>query len=112
MIGWVVYISAILLLTFLWTKKRASIEKLIALTILVALFTSPHLHFHDLTLLLLPIYTFVRSRRVDKFIAIMFPIAWSLILLVSNISPVLQYSSPYLLMLALGSAHFINQKNN
>jgi hypothetical protein len=110
-IGWVVYAISILLLTYLWAKQKTSRENLIGLTVVIALFASPHLHFHDLTLLLIPIYALVISGRLKKFAATAFPIAASLLLLVSNISPILQYTTPYLLMGVLAYYPFYAKAN-
>ena len=77
----------------------------IGLTVTLAVFVAPHLHFHDLALLLIPIYEFVRlsnqNAGQEMPVAVITPLAVSLLLLMSNISPVLQYTIPYLVMLAL-----------
>lgn len=100
-LGWIVYGMAILVLTFLWAKKRDLRGNLIVLTVILALFTVPHLHFHDLTLLLIPMYELVRSGKLKTSTATVIPIAASLLLLISNVSFFLQFTTPYLIMLAL-----------
>jgi len=104
-IGWVVYGSTIIALCILWSKKKDLQAGQIGLTVILALFTVPHLHFHDLTLLLIPIYELIRfspqNERLKTSIATLLPIAISLLLLLGNISPLLQYTFPYLIMLAL-----------
>ncbi|MDQ3005272.1 MAG: glycosyltransferase 87 family protein [Chloroflexota bacterium] len=104
-IGWVVYGVTIIALCIFWARSKGLKGGKIGLTITLALFAVPHLHFHDLTLLLIPIYELIRSStenaRLKTSIATVFPIAISLLLLLGNISPLLQYTFPYLIMLAL-----------
>lgn len=104
-IGWIVYAVAMIGLCILWFRTQDIKIGIIGLTVTLALFVVPHLHFHDLTLLLIPIYELIRiSRETGKLktsIAIVLPIAISLLLLISNISPYLQYTTPYLIMLGL-----------
>jgi hypothetical protein len=101
LLGWIVYGVMILGLTFLWAKRKDLTANPIGPTVILALFTVPHLHFHDLTLLLIPIYELVRSGNLKRSTAIVLPIAVSLLLLISNVSVFLQYTTPYLVMLAL-----------
>jgi len=116
LLGWVVYGSAIIGLCILWNRKKDLQDGKIGPTIALALFASPHLHFHDLALLLIPIFEIVRltAKRggLKSSIATALPIAISLLLLLSNISPVLQYTVPYLIMLVLaGYPHYQNYEN-
>lgn len=99
--SWVIFAATVFGLSFLWWRKKAPQNHLIVLTVVLALFTSPHLHFHDLTLLLIPFFALVQFGEIKNFAAIALPIAASLLLLVSNITPILQFTTPYLLMLAL-----------
>jgi len=100
-LGWIVYGMTILGLTFLWAERKDLPANLIGLTVILTLFTVPHLHFHDLTLLLIPMYELVRLGNVKKSTAIVLPIAVSLLFLISNLSVFSQYTTPYLVMLAL-----------
>ena len=105
LIGWIVYGVTIVGLCILWARDNALQRERVGMTVTLALFVSPHLHFHDLTLLLIPIYELIRmskeSGNVQAPILVAVPIAISLLLLMSNISPLLQYTTPYLIMLAL-----------
>lgn len=104
-LGWIVYGIALAGLCVLWWKTRDLRNSLIGLSVTLALFVVPHLHFHDLALLLVPIYELIwlsrESGNLKTSIATGIPIAISLLLLVSNISPYLQYTTPYLILLAL-----------
>ena len=104
-IGWIIYGVTIIALCIFWARSKGLKGGKIGLTITLALFAVPHLHFHDLTLLLIPIYELIRpsteNARLKTSIATVLPIAISLILLLGNISPLLQYTFPYLIMIAL-----------
>ena len=62
-LGWVGYIASILFLCFIWAKKEKSVSWLISLTIILSLFFAPHLHYHDLTLLMIPLVIVGRQSK-------------------------------------------------
>jgi hypothetical protein len=97
--SWILYGLAILWLSYIWAKNKDG-RSILGMTVVVALFTVPHLHFHDLTLLLIPLYEFIFLKLLRPTAATVLPSAVSLLLLVSNAAPVLQYTTPYLVMLA------------
>jgi len=117
LIGWLVYGIAILALCILWGKSRNSAARLIGLSTTLALFAAPHLHFHDLALLLIPIYELIRGSteteagKLKTSIAILLPLAISLLLLLSNISPYLQYTVPYLIMLFVAGYPYYGRRS-
>ena len=116
LLGWIVYAIAIISLCILWAKNRIQENGHVRLTVTLALFAVPHLHFHDLALLLIPIYELIRSSMrsggLKTSIAIGLPIASSLLFLISNATPFLQYTAPYLIMLALaGYPHYLTYKS-
>jgi hypothetical protein len=105
LIGWIFYGIAIIVLCMLWSRKGDLQDGRLGLTVTLAVFAVPHLHFHDLALLLIPIYELIRfstqSGKFKKEIAVVLSIAISILLLGSNITPFLHYSIPYLIMLGL-----------
>ena len=54
-ISWFGYVFGIGLLSAMWLRTKEFDEHNLGLSILAALFFAPHLHYHDLTLLILPI---------------------------------------------------------
>jgi len=113
--GWILYGVAIIGLCILWARNKTVHEGQIGSTITLALFIVPHLHFHDLALLLIPIFEIIRLTAQNKerktSIAIIIPLSVSLLLLASNASPILQYAIPYIIMLALaGYPYFSKSK--
>jgi hypothetical protein len=112
-IGWLAYGCAILGLCALWARSSDAKAWLIGPSVALALFVAPHLHFHDLALLLFPIYECMRSSKqgVKSFTAIALPIATSLLLLVSHVSPAFRYKVPYL-VLFLSAAYLCSARLN
>jgi Glycosyltransferase family 87 len=110
-IGWAVYAITLVGLCVLWSRSRAIGEKQIGLAIVLAVFVVPHLHYHDLTLLLVPLVALLLLLVRDGFLpsqqAALVPLALSLALLVSNFALVLKLNFPYLIMLLLGLALYL-----
>lgn len=100
--GWGVYLAAIFFLCVLWARNRDIAEKHIGLAAMLAVFTAPHLHYHDLILLLVPILALmvvlVRGGFISSLNASLFPLAVSLILLFGTLVPVLHYNLPIFIM--------------
>jgi hypothetical protein len=99
--GWTFYGLTLLGLFFLWSGFDNRLNNKIGLTVILALVMVPHLHFHDLALLLIPMYELIYSGKLKAPAATVLPIAASLLLLISNSSFYLQYSIPYLIILGL-----------
>jgi len=115
-IGWAVYGITIIGLCILWSRKDDLQDRRIGLTVILAIFSVPHLHYPDLTLLLIPIYLLIRSSAqggvLKKESATILSITISLSLLASNATPFLQYTTPYLIMFGLaGYPYYLKQIN-
>ncbi|MHB8777038.1 MAG: glycosyltransferase family 87 protein, partial [Anaerolineales bacterium] len=54
-LGWVGYIAGIGLASVLWIKAHDFDGWLLGMSIIIALVFAPHLHYHDLTLLIIPL---------------------------------------------------------
>lgn len=104
-LGWGVYGLTLVFLCVVWSKTKGLRNRLIGLSVTLALFAAPHLHFHDLALLLIPVYEFIRLSRetghLKPPVESSLPIALSLLLLLSNLTPFLQYTIPYIMLLVL-----------
>jgi hypothetical protein len=102
--GYTGYGLAILGACLVWAKShRIGVEQ-IGLAVLLGLAFSPHLHTHDLSLLLIPVVA-VMLRMVEagwlaREKAVLIPIGVSMLLLINGV--LIYYSVFYLLMLALG----------
>ena len=104
LVGWLVYGLTVIGLCVFWKKQNWTTYP-IGLTVILALFVAPHLYFHDLTILLISItglYLFSDETGTPSTLTVAIsPIVISLLFLVSNISPYLQYLVPYLVMTGL-----------
>jgi len=102
-IGYGGYALTILFLCFLWARSRALEFKHIGLAILLSMVFSPHMHNHDLSLMLIPALgaaTMLADHQVwSRKYAVLLPPGVSLILAVNNVSYI--KTVVYLLMLAL-----------
>lgn len=89
MAGWIGYLIGIMLTVLLWQRDQRLTTK-IGGTLILALFFAPHLHYHDLTVLLIPflLLNIKDSRFSDQ------PLVISLFMLI--LKP-LYYVIPYLL---------------
>lgn len=103
-VGWVIYGATILALIFIWRRTKRRKEYLIGLSVTLAALVAPHLHFHDLTLILIPLFMLMRLSLIGRMktsFAASLPIALSFLLLISNAAPFLQFSVPYLISFSL-----------
>lgn len=64
-ISWVGYVLGIIVLSVRWLHAKDPDESLLGLSILAALFFAPHLHYHDLTLLIIPILLTAKTRIMN-----------------------------------------------
>ncbi len=104
-IGWVVYGMTLTGLCLLWWRTRIIDEKQIGLAIVLAVFSVPHLHYHDLTLLLVALVAalilLVRGGFLSTQKAALVPLVISIVLLFSNFAQILKLNIPYLVMIFL-----------
>jgi hypothetical protein len=104
---WTVYLLTISFLCWLWWGKRESLTiQHIGVAVTLSLFASPHLHLHDLSLLLLPVLGSMillwRRGRRGRVAALALLPAGSLLLFASDlVEGSLHFLVGYALMLAL-----------
>ena len=103
-IGWLIYLTSLALICTLWKFSKMEDVRLISLTILIACITAPHLHLHDLTLLIFPILFIVKDRSaVDSDLRwLMLPVMISLFLVLGLLLNEVYYIIPYIVFLFLG----------
>ncbi|MGD0878951.1 MAG: glycosyltransferase family 87 protein [Anaerolineales bacterium] len=106
--GWMVYGMTLIGLCILWRRTHQINEKQIGLAIVLAVFTVPHLHYHDLALLLVALVAalliLVREGFLNTQKAALGPLALSIVFLLSNFTQISKLNFPYLIMLLLGLA--------
>lgn len=104
-IGWGAYAAAIITLCILWLKIHTLNERHFSFAVIMSLFFAPHLHYHDLALLLVPItclmlYAVRMHPQLAKTIPLL-PLAISLLLLLGSLVPGLKFNLPLLVMVFL-----------
>jgi hypothetical protein len=89
----------------LWARSREIGEKQIVLALTLALFASPHLHYHDLTFLLIALlagaFLLARGGLIQPRDTAMGPLSISILLLAGSLVPVLKYNIAYVLMVLI-----------
>lgn len=97
--GWAGFLIGLAGLCVVWLKTRALEDRHIALAVIIALFVSPHLHYHDLALLLIPILGVVRQagagRPSPDFLTLL-PLGISLLLIATYSVSLLAHPVVYL----------------
>jgi len=102
-IGWSIYLIGIVIISILWRRSNLFDERLLGLTILIAAVTAPHLHFHDLTLLIFPLL-FIAKHGISALSQprlTFIPLGASLFLIVGLLWDAIYFVLPYVLFIAL-----------
>jgi hypothetical protein len=96
---WASYVTGIILLSVIWARSEVLDGRLLGISIIVALLFAPHLHYHDLTLLIIPL-VLAATRPVSGIqperLALL-PLGISLLL----IPRLFHYAAPYVLYAAI-----------
>jgi hypothetical protein len=115
-IGWGAFILSILGLCCLWKKAGSDLPyPYLGLAVVVGLFVSPHLHFHDLSLLLVAVVfmalVLYRGERLTQIWAVSLVLLTSLVLLFAGVlPPPWLYWASYLLLFALALGFVVIKK--
>jgi hypothetical protein len=104
-IGWGVYAASLLGLCLLWGFSKQVQLWHLALAVTLSLFAAPHLHYHDLALLAVPLVGLaaagVAAGRLPVRRAALLPLLASIVLLFAGFWAPVRFSVPYIVMLAL-----------
>lgn len=103
--GWGLYAAALIGLCVWWWVSPGIGWRHAALAVSLGLFAAPHLHYHDLALLAVPLLGLglaaVRAGRMRVPPAAALPMAASIILLFSQFYDPVRFTIPYLMMAGL-----------
>jgi Glycosyltransferase family 87 len=101
--GWTFYILATIGLCVWWAKSRNLEIRHLATAILAAILFVPHLHYHDLTLLLIPVIILILYRGDLPLLNDLpeLPLIISMALLFSGTLLIIKLSVPYIVVLVL-----------
>ena len=106
-LAWELYLAAIIGLSIFWGRVRNLQLWHLVLTAALSLFIAPHLHYHDLSFLLLPLLgtALILARRIQprhsRAVLVILPVSCSLVLLFADLWDPARFVIPYLIMLAL-----------
>jgi hypothetical protein len=106
LIGWIGFALATVYLCVVWVRNAEIKERQIGLAVIITIIGVPHIHYHDLALLLIPIFCIVRI-MLDKGLlktsqAVLMPLGVSLLLFTSFLLvPALKYIVLYLLIILI-----------
>ena len=102
LIGWGAYVLGVIGLCILWKKCKEVDERVLGLALVLSLLVSPHLVYHDLTLLMIPlviaIWKGVEAGLLLKKDATSVILIISVLLLLSFVQTAAQYAAVYLLI--------------
>ena len=115
LVGWIGFAIAIIFLCLVWAKNGEIKDRHIGMAVIVTIIAVPHIHYHDLALLLIPVFCVIRVALDKKLLkisdAVLIPLIASLLLFVSYLLiPVLKYYVPYLLEILLLAALWFPEK--
>ena len=103
---WVCYLIGIILFSVWWYRSEAISEKHIGLISIFAIFLLPYAHYHELTLLLIPIFCLLRileRNQVDPYFLAILPLVVSWFSLLGYAGTgVLKFPIVYTIMFLLG----------
>ncbi len=104
-IGWILFAAALVGLCVLWGYSKSISTRHIALAVTLSLVAAPHLHYHDLALLAVPLIGLgiagSAAHRLTTWQAATLPMVVSVILLFSEFWDPARFTVPYLLMAAI-----------
>jgi hypothetical protein len=101
-VGWGLFAAVLIGLCVLWAFSKSIGDGNICLAVVLSLFTAPHLHYHDLALLVVPIVGLgvagVAAGWVAFSRAAALPMAASVVLVFCEFSNSVRFTIPYFLM--------------
>ena len=108
------FVIGIIIFSLAWFRKKAVDFPLIGITIIGSVFFSLHLHFHDLSLLIIPFMITLSSMISKTRIANLelFLLGFAFLFLSCDFLPILKFTIPYLAMLMLLLALYFPDRIN
>ncbi len=111
--AWTLFAGAAILTSISFAKVKMDNDVKFSITLIIYILVSPHLHYHDLSLLLIPAFILARKNEKSEFSTLkkmsMVFLAASLLIFFSNFFSVLFYNIPYFLIGLLGFMLVKNQ---
>jgi hypothetical protein len=101
-LGWIVFGIGLVIITVMWIHSQVCDQRLLGLTVLIAAIFVPHLHIHDLTILIFPLLFAITddTRRISpQMIAVLF--GASFVFITGLVVEPLYFILPYGIYIAL-----------
>ena len=113
-LSWGLFCAAMVGLCIIWIHSKFIDYRHIALAVTLSLFASPHLHYHDLALLVIPMLCLglagINAGKLTVRIAATLPMLASLVFLTGEFEDVTRYAFPYLLIVILPGLSWLVEK--
>ena len=113
-LSWGFFFAAMVGLCIIWGRSKFINYRHIALAATLSLFASPHLHYHDLALLVIPLIGLslagINAGKLTVRIGATLPMLASLVFLTGEFEDVTRYVFPYLLMVLLPGLSWLVEK--
>jgi hypothetical protein len=104
-LSWGLFAACCVALCVIWRRSKLINNFSIGLAVILSLFVAPHLHYHDLAFLLIPLIglgmELVKAGKKASYFAAGLPIMASVIFLLADWWDPLRWTFPFLLMISL-----------
>jgi hypothetical protein len=115
-VAWIAYISGLGGMCLWWRKSLQIGFVQITSILCLGMFVAPHLHYHDLALLVIAVislaFSVEKTGRIQGYRLAILPISVSLLLLLSDFWDPLRFSMPYVIMISLPVIAMVIQRRN
>ena len=113
-LGWGLFAAALVVLCIVWDLSKSIGYRHIALAVTLSLFAAPHLYYHDLALLVIPLLGLslagIKAGKLTVRTAATLPLLASLVFLTGEFVDLVRFVFPFLLMvLLLGLAWLVEK---
>lgn len=109
--SWVIYGIGLVIMILLWVRSKEADEHLLGLTVLITIITAPHLHLHDLTLLIFPLLFMIKSNALKISQPAFLLIGASFVFVTGMLMNSLYYVLPYGIYIYLAWVFWRHAKN-
>ncbi len=113
-LGWGLFFAAMIGLCLVWGSSKFIDYRHLTLAVSLSLFASPHLQYHDLALLLIPLLGLglagIKAGKLKVRIVAILPMLASLVFLMGEFEDATRYVFPYLIIVLLPGLTWLMEK--
>lgn len=99
--SWIIYGTGLVIIFFLWARSKEANEHLLGMTVLISIIIAPHLHLHDLALLIFPLLLIIKNSELKFSQPAFLLIGASFIFIIGMLVNGFRYVLPYGLYICL-----------